>query len=119
MRAVPLSLKLADRRRHRPVHHARRAARGRHRVNDPATGIGLGDLTSGPPLIALGGIAVAIVLVARGVRGAIVLGVLAATALGLIFGVLDGPGRRRRRARLRATSRRSATRWSRPTSPTR
>ena len=37
-------------------------------VNDPATGIGLGDLTSGPALIALGGIAVAAVLVARGVR---------------------------------------------------
>ena len=34
-------------------------------VNDPATGIGLGDLTAGPPLIALGGIAVAIVLAAR------------------------------------------------------
>jgi adenine/guanine/hypoxanthine permease len=60
-------------------------------VNDPATGIALGDLTSGPPLIALGGIAVAAVLVARRVRGAVVLGVLASTALGLIFGVLDGP----------------------------
>jgi AGZA family xanthine/uracil permease-like MFS transporter len=60
-------------------------------VNNPATGIGLGDLTTGPPLIALGGIAVAIVLVARGVRGAVILGVLAATVLGLIFGVLEGP----------------------------
>src|SRR6185436_16977679 len=27
-------------------------------VNDPATGIGLGELTAGPPLIALGGLAV-------------------------------------------------------------
>ena len=60
-------------------------------VNNPATGIGLGDLTTGPPLIALGGIAVAIVLVARGVRGAVILGVLAATVLGLVFGVLEGP----------------------------
>jgi adenine/guanine/hypoxanthine permease len=60
-------------------------------VNDPATGIGLGDLTHGPPLIALGGIAVAAVLVARRVRGAVIIGVLAACALGLIFGVLDGP----------------------------
>jgi adenine/guanine/hypoxanthine permease len=60
-------------------------------VNNPATGIGLGDLTGGPPLIALGGIAVAAVLVARGVRGAVIIGVLAATVLGLIFGVLDGP----------------------------
>jgi AGZA family xanthine/uracil permease-like MFS transporter len=60
-------------------------------VNNPATGIGLGDLTSGPALIALGGIAVAAVLAARNVRGSVVLGVLAATVLGLIFGVLDGP----------------------------
>jgi adenine/guanine/hypoxanthine permease len=60
-------------------------------VNNPATGIGLGDLTSGPALIALGGIAVAAVLAARNVRGSVVLGVLAATVLGLIFGVLEGP----------------------------
>ena len=61
-------------------------------VNDPATGIGLGDVTSGPPLIALGGLLVAVVLTARGVRGALLGGILAATALGLVFGVLEGPG---------------------------
>jgi adenine/guanine/hypoxanthine permease len=60
-------------------------------VNDPATGIALGTLTKGPPLIALGGVLVAVVLTARRVRGAILLGILAATALGLVFGVLDGP----------------------------
>src|SRR3954452_9476286 len=60
-------------------------------VNDPATGIGLGDFTSGPALVTLGGLLVAIVLTARGVKGAILLSILAATALGLIFGVLDGP----------------------------
>jgi AGZA family xanthine/uracil permease-like MFS transporter len=60
-------------------------------VNDPATGIGLGELTSGPALVALGGIAVAVVLVARGVRGAVILGVLAACVLGLVSGVLEGP----------------------------
>jgi AGZA family xanthine/uracil permease-like MFS transporter len=60
-------------------------------VNNPATGIGLGDLTHGPPLIALGGILVAAVLVARRQRGAVILGVFASTVLGLIFGVLDGP----------------------------
>ena len=60
-------------------------------VNNPATGIGLGDLTHGPPLIALAGIFVAAVLVARGMRGAVILGVVAATVLGLIFGVLEGP----------------------------
>ena len=60
-------------------------------VNNPATGIGLGDLTSGPALIALGGLAVAVALSARQVRGALLLGILASTALGLIFGVLEGP----------------------------
>src|SRR3954463_10111075 len=60
-------------------------------VNNPATGIALGDLTAGPALIALGGIAVALVCAVRGIRGSVVIGVLAATVLGLVFGVLDGP----------------------------
>jgi AGZA family xanthine/uracil permease-like MFS transporter len=60
-------------------------------VSDPATGLALGDMTSGPVLVSLGGIAVAAVLTVRGVRGAILFGVLAATALGLLAGVLDGP----------------------------
>src|SRR3954467_15551112 len=60
-------------------------------VNDPATGIGLGTLTAGPPMIALGGLRVAIVLTARRVKGAILIGIFTATVLGLIFGVLDGP----------------------------
>jgi adenine/guanine/hypoxanthine permease len=60
-------------------------------VNDPATGIGLGDLTSGPPLIALAGIAVAAALTARGVRGAILAGIATSTIAGLAFGVLEGP----------------------------
>jgi AGZA family xanthine/uracil permease-like MFS transporter len=60
-------------------------------VNNDATGISLGVLTGGAPLIALAGLLVMIVLTARGVRGAILLGILASTALGLIFGVLDWP----------------------------
>ena len=60
-------------------------------VNNPATGIGLGELTAGPPLIALGGVLVAAVLTARGARGAVLAGILAATVLGLLFGVLKGP----------------------------
>jgi AGZA family xanthine/uracil permease-like MFS transporter len=60
-------------------------------INDPATGIALGDLTAGPPLIALGGVLTAAVLSARNVRGSILIGVLTSTVLGLIFGVLDGP----------------------------
>jgi len=60
-------------------------------VNDPATGLALGDLTSGPPMIALGGILVAIALAARHVRGAILAGIATSAVLGLISGVLDGP----------------------------
>src|SRR3954470_7276355 len=60
-------------------------------VNNDATGIGLGVLTGGAPLVALAGLLVMIVLTARGVRGAILLGILASTVLGLIFGVLEGP----------------------------
>jgi adenine/guanine/hypoxanthine permease len=60
-------------------------------VNDPATGIGLGDLSTGPPLIALAGILVALALSAAQVRGAILAGVGASAALGLMFGVLDAP----------------------------
>ena len=60
-------------------------------VNNPATGIGLGDLTAGPPLVALAGLLVMIVLTARNVKGAILIGIVAATVLGLIFGVLEPP----------------------------
>src|SRR3954468_13085938 len=60
-------------------------------INNDATGIGLGILTSGPALIALGGLLTMIVLTARGFRGAILVGILVSTALGLIFGVLDPP----------------------------
>jgi adenine/guanine/hypoxanthine permease len=60
-------------------------------VNDPATGLALGDLTAGPPLIALGGLFVAAALAARDVRGSTLAGIGTALALGLVFGVLDGP----------------------------
>lgn len=91
MRAVPLSLKLAIGAGIGLFITLIGLREGGIVVNDPATGIGLGDLTSGPALIALGGIAVAAVLVARGIPGAVILGVLAATVLGLVFGVLSGP----------------------------
>src|SRR3954462_1689990 len=60
-------------------------------VNNAATGIGLGDLTSGPAEIALLGIFVAGALTVRGVRGALLIGVATSTVAGLIFGILDVP----------------------------
>src|SRR4051794_40199472 len=46
-------------------------------VNNPATGIGLGDLSSGPALIALAGLLVALAMSAANRRGAILVGVAA------------------------------------------
>jgi AGZA family xanthine/uracil permease-like MFS transporter len=60
-------------------------------INNDATGIGLGILTGGPAMIALAGLLTMIVLTARGFRGAILVGIIVSTVLGLIFGVLDPP----------------------------
>jgi AGZA family xanthine/uracil permease-like MFS transporter len=60
-------------------------------VNNPATGIALGDLTKAPAEIALLGIFVAGALTVRGVRGALIAGIAATTVAGLIAGVLDWP----------------------------
>src|SRR3954452_15858791 len=60
-------------------------------VNNDATGIGLGIVTGGAPMIALAGLLTMIVLTARGFRGAILVGILVSAVLGLIFGVLDAP----------------------------
>jgi AGZA family xanthine/uracil permease-like MFS transporter len=60
-------------------------------VNNPATGIGLGNLTAGPAEVALLGIFVAGVLSVMNVRAALLIGIAAATAAGLIFGVMQGP----------------------------
>ena len=60
-------------------------------VNNPATGIGLGDLSTGPALIALAGILVAVCVAAAKKPGAILIGVFTSLILGLIFGVLNGP----------------------------
>jgi AGZA family xanthine/uracil permease-like MFS transporter len=91
MRAVPLSLKLSIGVGIGLFITLVGLREGGIVVNNPATGIGLGDLTSGPALVALAGIFVGAILIARGVKGAVILGVLAATVLGLIFGVLSGP----------------------------
>jgi AGZA family xanthine/uracil permease-like MFS transporter len=91
MRAVPLSLKLAIGVGIGLFIALVGLREGGIVVNSEATGIALGDLTSGTALIALAGIAVSAVLGVRNVRGAVLVGVLAATALGLIFGVLEPP----------------------------
>lgn len=91
MRAVPLSLKLAIGVGIGLFITLVGLREGGIVINDPATGIGLGDLTAGTALVALAGIGVSAVLAVRNARGAVLLGVLAAAAIGLIFGVLEGP----------------------------
>src|SRR3954466_7690564 len=91
MRAIPLSLKLAIGVGIGLFITLVGLREGGIVINDPATGIALGDLTAGPPLIALGGVLTAAVLSARNIRGSILIGVLTSAVLGLIFGVLNGP----------------------------
>ena len=54
-------------------------------VANPATFVGAGDFTSGPVALCLGGVVLTIILVARGVPGAIVLSIAAATVAGLLL----------------------------------
>lgn len=59
-------------------------------VASPATVVTHGDFTSGPAALCLAGLAVTTVLVARRVRGAIVLGIAVTTLIGLV--VPNGSG---------------------------
>lgn len=59
-------------------------------VANPATFVGPGDFTSGPVALCLAGIALTAILVARRVPGAIVLGMLTITAVGLLVPAGEG-----------------------------
>jgi AGZA family xanthine/uracil permease-like MFS transporter len=61
-------------------------------VDDPVTLVGLGNLHSAAPLLAVGGFVLIIALDHRGVPGAIILGILATTALGVGLGVSEWKG---------------------------
>ncbi len=57
-------------------------------VDNPGTLVGMGELTSKPVLLVLGGVALTAVLVVLKVRGAILLGILATALAGLPLGVV-------------------------------
>ena len=61
-------------------------------TKDPATFITRGALDATPVLLSLFGIAVTLTLIARKVRGAILIGILISTAANLIFGVASFDG---------------------------
>lgn len=60
-------------------------------VSDPATIIGLGNLTEPHTLLALMGLAITGILMARKVKGAILLGIIITTLLGIPVGIVSIP----------------------------
>ncbi|QIN84106.1 NCS2 family permease [Rubrobacter tropicus] len=60
-------------------------------VQDPATYLKLGNLTQGPVLLAAFGLIVTLALVARGLRGGILIGILVTGAVGMVFGIVPLP----------------------------
>lgn len=61
-------------------------------VSNEATTVGLGDLQAPTTLLAIAGIVITVILLIRGVRGAVFLGIVATTVLGLVVGLIDLPG---------------------------
>jgi AGZA family xanthine/uracil permease-like MFS transporter len=57
----------------------------------PATFVTLGHIISKPVLLALGGLLVTAVLMARGFKSAIIIGILAVTAAAIVFGLAKFP----------------------------
>jgi AGZA family xanthine/uracil permease-like MFS transporter len=60
-------------------------------VQNPATYLALGDFTQGPVLLAIFGLVLTLALVARRIRGGILLGILLTGIVGIIFGVVPLP----------------------------
>ncbi|MCI0485272.1 MAG: NCS2 family permease [Blastocatellia bacterium] len=59
---------------------------------DAATFVALGNLTSKPAIVALTGLVATIVLMARKVNGAILIGILVAAIAGVLLGIVKNPG---------------------------
>src|SRR5712692_1081598 len=59
---------------------------------DPNTLVTLGNLGSRPTLVALIGLAATVILIARRVKGAILVGILIAAIAGMTLGVVKNPG---------------------------
>jgi AGZA family xanthine/uracil permease-like MFS transporter len=61
-------------------------------VQNPATYLALGDLTQGPVLLTAFGLILTLALVARGMRGGILAGIVLTGVVGRIFGIVPLPG---------------------------
>jgi adenine/guanine/hypoxanthine permease len=60
-------------------------------VNNDATLVGLGDLTAGPTLLAIFGIVVTVIMMTRGINGAVFYGMVLTVIVGMIFQLIDVP----------------------------
>ncbi|WP_110926122.1 NCS2 family permease [Bacillus massiliglaciei] len=60
-------------------------------VNDDSVLIGLGDLTAGPTLLAVFGIIVTVLLMTRGIKSGVFLGMVITSIVGMIFGQVEVP----------------------------
>ena len=61
-------------------------------ANNDATLVSLGDITSGSPLLALIGLVITSFLVVKNVRGALLIGILVTTAIGIPMGITNFAG---------------------------
>ena len=61
-------------------------------ANNDATLVSLGDITSGSPLLALAGLIITGVLVIKNVRGALLVGILLTTLIGIPLGITNYTG---------------------------
>jgi adenine/guanine/hypoxanthine permease len=60
-------------------------------VNNDAVLVGIGDLTHGNTLLAIFGIIITVILMTRGVKGGIFIGMVATAIVGMIVGLIDTP----------------------------
>ena len=60
--------------------------------NDDSVLVGLGDLTSGNTLLAMFGIVVTVILMTRGIKSGVFIGMVITAIAGMIFGQVDSAG---------------------------
>jgi adenine/guanine/hypoxanthine permease len=60
-------------------------------VDNPATLVGLGDLTAGNTLLAIFGLLITVIMMTRGINGAVFFGMILTVIVGMIFNLIDKP----------------------------
>lgn len=60
-------------------------------VNNDATLVGLGDLTTGNALLAIFGLVITVIMMTRGINGAVFYGMIVMVIVGIIFGLIKAP----------------------------